>query len=461
LVRLASVLLIGVLFAAACGSSDRGDDTSGAASGNTSTTAADAASSSTFGDLDSPCGKGDAKGATDVGVTDTDITIGYGDDAGYSASPGLNHEMSDAIKAMVKWCNDQGGINGRQITGKYYDAKITEVVNAVTQACADKVFFLVGEGWALDSAQESARLGCDLPAMPGYSVSAAFANAPRMIQSVPNPIDFTPIQYAAAIAKAFPDKIKKSAVMFANYAATQETKEKVLATFPSQGYKFLDCPQEYNIAGESDWKPFVQKLKSCGAEVVYWTGSPYPNYENFLEAAAQLDYKPIYLVDANFYDQAFAKWNTNGFADTTYIREAYLPLEEADTTPAIQQYLDIVKGDGGDVNQLGEQATSSFLLWATGVKACGSNVTRDCVLKEIGKVTKWTGGGLHAETNPASNKPPTCGVTLTLKGTKFVRFDPKEKGKLDCSADYVVKVTGPVVDAAQLGPDRISTKFKK
>ena len=49
--------------------------------------------------------------------TDT-ITIGYGDDAGYQGSPGLDHEMSDAVKAMIDWCNQQGGIQGRKITGQ-------------------------------------------------------------------------------------------------------------------------------------------------------------------------------------------------------------------------------------------------------------------------------------------------------------------------------------------------------
>ena len=33
---------------------------------------------------------------------------------------------------------------------------------------------------------------------------------------------------------------------------------------------------------------------------------------------------------------------------------------------------------------LGMQATSSFLLWATGVDACGADVTRQCVLDAIG-----------------------------------------------------------------------------
>lgn len=41
-----------------------------------------------FGDLPSPCGPGTASGATQTGVTDTSITIGYGDDAGFAQSPG-------------------------------------------------------------------------------------------------------------------------------------------------------------------------------------------------------------------------------------------------------------------------------------------------------------------------------------------------------------------------------------
>ncbi len=78
-----------------------------------------------FGTLDSPCGPGSATGATDRGVTDSASTIGYGDDRGFAQSPGLNKEMGDSVKAFIKWCNDQGGINGRKIIGDFYDAKIT------------------------------------------------------------------------------------------------------------------------------------------------------------------------------------------------------------------------------------------------------------------------------------------------------------------------------------------------
>ena len=93
----------------------------------------------------------------------------------------------------------------------------------------------------------------------------------------------------------------------------------------------------------------------------------------------------------------------------------------------------------------GAQAASAFLLWATAVKACGSEVTRDCVFDQIASIDGWTGGGLHAPTKPGSNLPPECGVTVKMQGGTYVRFDPKETGQYDCDPDYVRPVTGEIV----------------
>jgi hypothetical protein len=265
-----------------------------------------------------------------------------------------------------------------------------------------------------------------------------------------------PTEFAAAFQKLFPEQIKKTATVYADYPATKDPKDKVLATYPQFGFNFLDCPQVYGIQGESDWKPLAQKLKDCGAEAVYFAGSPYPNFENFLDAANQVDYHPIWFSDANMYDEALAKWNVNGYADKVYIRSSFTPLFEADKVPAVQQYIDIVTKSGGEVNQLGEQAASSFLLWATAAQQCGSTLTRDCVMGELAKVTSWTGGGLHSEGNPAGNLPATCGMVLKVTGTNFERVYPTEPGTLDCSADYATKVTGPLIDRAKLDANRIA-----
>lgn len=460
--RLLGALAALTLAGAACGS-DRGDDPAAPAEaeadGGGDDDGGDAAAGG-FGSLESPCGDGDGGPATEQGVTEDQIVIGYGDDAGYPQSPGLSHETSDAIEAMIAWCNEQGGINGREIVGNYYDAAITEVVNAVTEAC-DEVFMLVGNAWALDSAQEETRLGCDLPSVPTYSVSPEFANAPLTYQAVPNPADIYTAGWAGMIAELFPDEIKSATVVFGNFAATIDTKDKVVQTFPEFGFEFLDCPVEYNIAGEPDWKPFAQRLKDCGAEVVYYSGQPFPNMQNLLDDAAQIGFEPIWLVDSNAYLASFAEWNATGNGDKVYLRTAFTPFEQAEGNPATQQYIDLVEGNDGDISQLGQQAASSFLLWATAAQACGAELTRDCVLDELSGITTWDGGGMHAETNPGGNLPPECGMLLKLEGTEWVQAFPEDEGEMACNPDGNLELSGRVVDQAELDENRVSTKYEQ
>jgi ABC-type branched-subunit amino acid transport system substrate-binding protein len=464
--RLLGVLAALTMVVGACGS-DRGDDP---AAGQDADAPAEAegdgdegAVAGGFGTLESPCGEaeeGEEPAETgDQGVTADSVTIGYGDDAGYAVSPGLSHETSDAIEAMIDWCNQQGGINGREIVGNYYDAAITNVVNAVTQACGE-VFMLVGNAWALDSAQEEVRLGCDLPSVPTYSVSPDFANAPLTYQAVPNPADIYTAGWGEQIADLFPDEVKNATVMYGNFSATIDTKDKVLQSLDNFGFEFLDCPVEYNIAGETDWKPFAQRLQDCGAEVVYYSGQAYPNMQNLLDDAAQIGYEPVWLTDSNNYLQSFADWNATGNGDNVYLRTAFTPFEQAEDSPATQQYLDIVQGHGGDISQLGQQATSSFLLWATAAKACGAELTRQCVLDELAGITSWDGGGMHAETNPGENLPPECSMILNLDGTSWVQAAPEEAGEMVCNPEGSVELTGRVVDQAELDENRISTKYQ-
>ena len=240
----------------------------------------------------------------------------------------------------------QGGINGREIVGNYYDAAITNVVNAMTQACGE-VFMLVGSAWALDSAQEETRLGCALPAVPTYSVSPAFANAPLTYQPVPNPADFTTAGWAGQVAEMFPEEATNATVMFGNFAATIDTKDKVLQSYPEMGFEFLDCPIEYNIAGEPDWKPFAQRLKDCGAEVVYYSGQPYPNMQNLLDDAAQIDYHPIWMAESNSYLQSFADWNATGNGDNVYVRTAFTPFELSLARSQAMQRSEVLRLAGG------------------------------------------------------------------------------------------------------------------
>ncbi len=455
---LAVVMALGLL-ATACGSG-RSDSADGGG-GSTDTTTA-AATAEAFGDLASPCGTTDGTNTPsgDQGVTADSVTIGYGDDAGYQAAPGLNKEMAEAVRAMISWCNEQGGINGRTVVGNYYDAAILNATNVMQEAC-NEVFMLVGQGWALDGGAEATRVGCGLPQVPGYTVSATVAHGPMTYVALPNPVDLTPTGNADLFAQQYPEQVKMAGLVYADFAANVEVADKVRATYPKWGWDFLgDCEQTYPIAGVAQWAPYIQKLKDCGAEVVYFVGSPIPNFLNFLDAAAQAEYEPLYMTDSNFYVQDFANANVNGYADKVFTRMAFTPFEQASSNPATQQYIDLASAGGGQPALLGAQATSAFLLWATAAKGCGNNLTRQCVLDELAKITSWTGGGLHATSNPAENTPPGCVMVLQMQGTTFEQAMPATEGEFACNPAYVTNVEGiPAIEGAKLDANRRSTAY--
>jgi hypothetical protein len=346
---------------------------------------------------------------------------------------------------MISWCNAQGGIDGRKIVPDYYDASVTDVGSVMTQACKQD-FMLVGEGFALDGAAEQTRLGCNLASVPGFTVAPVVANAYEMYQASPNPANASPVSSAYQAEKLFGSKTKHVGVYNSTLSTQQASTTKAEQAFTTAGWKFLpNCSAVINYNGEANYTPFVQKLQSCGAQIIFNDATPGPTLYGAFEAQNQIGYDPIWVMDSGSYTAAFAQWNTEGLANNVYVRLSYEPLEASKVVPAVSQYLSIVKKYGGLTSQLGEQASSSFLLWATEAKACGSTLTRQCMVNHLAKVTNWTGGGLNASGNPSKNIPPDCGLLMKLDGTKWVQAYPKKLGTFDCSPKYVVPNTGSVI----------------
>ena len=309
----------------------------------------------------------------------------------------------------------------------------------MTQACKTD-FMLVGEGFALDQSAEQTRLGCNLVQVPGFAVGSDVANAYESYQPTPNPVNMSPVSSAYQVKGLFPSKVQKVGEYIENLSPVEVSMAKAKQAFEQTGWKYLNCPFQIQYTGEPDYTPFAQKLQSCGAQVVYTDVSPSPELYGILQADNQLGYNPIWVGDTNLYSPQFAAWNTSGLANNFYVRSAYAPLNAANVVPAIKQYLSIVKASG-PTNQLGEQAASAFLLWATEAKACGSTLTRQCMVNKLATVTAWTGGGLSAPGNVAKNTPPQCGVLLRLQNTKYVQVVPKKLGTYQCSSKFVVPNT--------------------
>lgn len=457
ILTLSAVLAAALVTVSAC-SSDRGASGAAPVAPGAASTAqsAPAQAAAKFGTLDSPCGRGTASKATGQGVTATSISIGYGDDRGFTVRPGLNQSMGGAVKALIKWCNDQGGINGRTVNGDFYDAAVTNIVPAIKAACA-KDFMLVGEGWASDQLAEQSRVACGLPAVPGYAIGPDFANGPMMYQPVPLPDDQQPSSALFQIAKLFPKTTSAFAVASNTLPADVTAIAKIEAAAPSAGFKVLNCGVNMNYQGEPDYTPFAQKLKECGAKVVYLP-TPGSETNGLLTAMDRIGDHPIYIMQANGYTQAFAQWNTAGYGNNVYVQSSLEPLENASAVPAVAQYLDLVKATSGQTDILGEQASSAFLLWATAAKSCGDTLTRQCMVNKLAQTTSWDAGGLTANQNPGANKSTTCGLLMKLDGTKWVQAYPAEAGKFECNPKYAVTLPQSVW-FAKLNSDRVVTKY--
>ena len=439
--RVLVVAVAAVLVAAGC--SSRGEDTSSSGTVGdqpTDTTAAPEAAAGDFGDLEAVCGPSEGGGELPTGgdagetqgITEDTITVGTIADPGFTGRPGLNQEIFDAGTAFVEWCNAAGGINGRQLELNLHDAKLSEYTAAVDEACASD-FAVVGDGAVQDNLWATTGHECGLIDLPAFSVTNdKNGNAgddlidKGVVQAVPSAADRFQVGPYLQIAEDFPDAIAHTGVMYADLDTLVEQKDKTVDALEQIGYTVVN-QTSYNVLGEANWAPLAQGLANDGVQVLNFVGEP-ENLSQLLQSAAEIDYHPDVVIETtNFYDQSFID-SAGDAAEGVLVQNSFVPFEEAADNPATQQYLDIVDAVDGKVAQLGAQSVSAWLLFATAVKACDldDDLTRSCVLQHAAETTEWTGGGLHAPTDPSSNAPTPCYVLLQVQDGAFVRYHPEE-----------------------------------
>lgn len=403
-----------------------------------------AAAAGTFGDLKNVCGPGNAKGATAQGVTDDEIKVGTISDPGFTGAPGLNQELFDASEVFVKWCNAAGGINGRKIVDTERDAKLTEYKQRVTESCQQD-FMLVGGGGVFDDTGQEERLRCLLPEFPALQVSAAARAADLAVRPVSLPLDKFGVGAYRYMAKKYPDSTDKVGFLTGNVASLILVDRQAQDAAKKLGWK-VAYQAQYNALGEASWTPFVQAMRSKGVKGLVYTGEP-QNFAKLLQAGDDIGYQFDWVIgSANLLDESFIK------AGGSAIRHVYAPSVTvppflADKNPATKQYLQLFEKylpKGKSKALLGFTSFSAWLLWATSVKSCGSDVTRRCVYDAGKSTTKWTAGGLHAPTDPATGQAPTCSILVeaTPKGFELPSDFKATDGLFRCDPKAVVTITG-------------------
>lgn len=457
--RTLAALCAAALLLAGCGSRNQQaaeDAQNQNANGQATTggTSAPSGGSDTFGTLPNPCGPNEAGGTngdTDTGVTADEIVITTIADPG-GAKPGLNQGMFDSMVAFGDWCNSFGGINGRKVKVVERDGKIFEYQQRVVEACADS-FALVGGLGVTDSLGAQTAIDCGLVNVPGAAVSAEQTEADRTFQPLPNPIQQLQVGSGKWIAEAFPDAPPKSAIIYQSVPAIKYQADRWVEGYEQIGYTFLS--NDAANVGETNWGPLVLNLKNEGAQYFTHVSSFEETVPLQKEMGAQGYTPAVSEFQTNYYNAKYPQLAKEQGAplDNVYVRLTTWPFEEADQRPAMASYLEILKEyvPESTPEQLGVQAFSAGLLFATAAKAAGNDLTRDRLMQELEAIHSWDGGGLHGTSDPGENKSSPCFIMMKASYDGFTRAYPlpdEDKSVYDegdgmaCPTDAEVTLTG-------------------
>jgi ABC-type branched-subunit amino acid transport system substrate-binding protein len=394
-----------------------------------------------FGSLVGVCGPNEGGGEIPdlgqdevQGLSSETIKLTTIADPGFQGSPGLNQEIFDAGAAFEAWCNEAGGINGKQIDLTLRDAKLTDYQPVLERACVED-FAVVGDGAVQDNLWADVGRTCGLIDIAGFSVTAEKAGLAgddpvetRQVQPVPNPADEVAVGANRILLEEFPDTGPRTALIYADFQTLVNQYEKERAGFEAIGHVIVHT-DVYNILGEDNWTPFAAAIRAADVEFLRLIGEP-DNGAQLKLALAEIGYTPaVTLQETNFYDPNYVTAGSDA-VDGDYVRTVFWPFEEADQNPATQAYLDIIEAQGGKVATLGVQSMSAWLLFATLAKECdlADNLSRSCVLEGASQVTEWDGGGLHATSSPATNQGARCTIVLQIQDGEFVRWAPEIDG---------------------------------
>ena len=388
-------------------------------------------------------------GASSVrGVSPKTINIAVFNDAANTIEPGLEAEFPQQAKAFAAWCNASGGINGRKIVIDNRDAALFNAAQQATAACQSD-FMAVGGGMALDQPSVPVREQCGLGQISGYVVSDAAELASDQVNPSGGNTNSITSGWFGALAKAYPQAVKKAGMGGANEASVLEAERKDEYGAEAQGWNVLDF-QEPPIS-VTDWAPYIEQVQSKGVEALW--PSLDDNIVPYFQSMTTAGYHPAFVIlGVQFYNST----TTKGVADNpalspVYVETSWWPLEMASQNPSTEQLVNVMhtyaKGDAVDFDD--EEGAESWLLWAKSASACGADLTVSCVLSHSAATKNWDAGGIEAPVaqltmsndNP---QPSPCFALLKAEPNKFVydkTITRPTQSIWNCNPKNVVRLT--------------------
>jgi ABC-type branched-subunit amino acid transport system substrate-binding protein len=371
-------------------------------------------------------------GATDIGVTASEIRIGNVSTL-TGPVPGLFRGALIGTQAFAAYQNSRGGLFGRQLRVLSGDDQLDSGKNrAAHLQLKDQVLAFVGSFSVSDDGGASVLAECKCPDIGG-SLSKARFNLPNHISPQPQPDGWRsgPPKW---FAKKYPKEVIEHWALFgASVESTRAIRRGMEEIYKRNGFKrvyFREVqPNEQNFTGD------VIQMQREGVRSLSWQG----DVGNMARLARDMR-QQNFVVD-------LANWG-----NSMYDRNAFtIAGEEALEGALIDQVYALFAGE--DAKQIPEVALFNQWLkkidpnqpvdlfsmygWISGrlfvdAMTKASSPTRTNLLAGMKTITKWDANGIVAPVNPAGKKASDCFFVFTVTKGTFKRVFPTDGRSFAC-----------------------------
>jgi hypothetical protein len=377
-------------------------------------------------------------------------------------APGLFKGSEDAIEGYARYINAHGGLAGRKVAVDFYDSQLSadESRNALIQACS-KDFATVGTT-SLFMNNVTDAINCKdingkptgLPDVPELTTSIQQQSSPVSFpilvpaQDFNDPTGHTFFQNAGQIYWFQQHVTKDLHGMFLIPADLQATANASLPIQWAEEKLGVKTDQSFNVYGsntQDSYLPIAAAIKAHNSNYVRGGSNDVSMADMRLEAQQQ-GVTSVKVFDCSLacYSQKFLQL-AGPAANGTYIDTAFVPLEEANDSPPVADYLKTVGKANAD--GFGLQAWAAALFFQTVVQKIvavdGVNgLTRANFLATAKTEHDFTADGMIGPTDVGGHKQSPCFAILQVKNDKYVRVYPTKAATFDCNPKNIVEVHG-------------------
>jgi Periplasmic binding protein len=404
---------------------------------------------------------------SEIGVTADTIRIAVIADVDNPARPGLFQPIVDGVQAFGKYINGtKGKLAGRNVEVDFIDSKLSadEARNAVIKACQED-FAIVGTSALflnnvepLETCVDKAGQVTGLPDVPTLETEVAHQCSPKSFPIIAPALecatkDQKPQTYQSRVGQINYFKTKNKD-LHGIWVLPSDLQSTITATLPvalgeqKAGVKADEEPiRKSALATQSDYTPVAQTIKDKSSTYAESISDYKSSVQLRKESKVQgVDTIKVWGCALQCYDPRFL---SEGGADVEgqYASLFFVPLEEAKQNKSVNAF----------VKSVGKSKANGFAAqsWAAGlffrdvvnnvVKANGTNgLTRARFLEEAAKIHDFRaevgGEGMLGPTDMGGKKLNGCFALTQVKGGKYVRVFPKEKGTLNCDSKNVTTI---------------------